>query len=36
MYQRRKRHFEVIVDRYNVINDVIKCIEIIHIPVIFF
>ena len=35
MYQRRKRHFEVIEDSYIVINDVIICIAIIHFPVIF-
>ena len=30
IYQRRKRHFEVIVGSYKVINDVIICIDIIH------
>ena len=35
IYQRRKLHFEVIVNSYKVINDVIICIDIIHFPVIF-
>ena len=34
IYQRRKRHFEVIVDSYKAINDVIICIDIIDFPVI--
>ena len=35
IYKRRKRHFEVIVDSYKVINDVMICIDIINFPVIF-
>ena len=34
IYHRRKRHFEEIVDSYKVIDDVIICIDIIHLPVI--
>ena len=33
--QKRKRHFENIVDSYKIINDVIIWIGIIHVPVIF-
>ena len=36
IYHRRKRHFEVIVDSYKVINDVIICINNLYFPVIFF
>ena len=36
IYLRRTCHFEVIVDSYKVINDVLVCIDIIHFPVIFF
>ena len=35
IYQRRKRHFEVIVDSYKVLNDVIIGIDIIQFSVIF-